>query len=371
MNMLILLIIIIVLSFGIVGGLFILLKKESDHVGDDEAVPITDINEIKKEFGNLTSDLSGESASLGTHSNQAAIGDPRIFDKDGFNPKKELKGVEKEVHDAVVSHKIEPINTAQDTLVSSKNSFDEQYYKDRISKLESDLKEMSGKTLGQVQEAMDTISDLRDENEQLRDELKTIADGKNENASEVVDGDLQKKMHELQKENEHLKSQLSEGSEKITWMQAQADVIKKELGSQLVQANKTIDRLENEAQSIKESFSGAGEVSLIDDLKKKVIELTEKLSKAEEEMKRLHAVIKRLEKSESEVNKKEHDLSSEEQLKGLLEMNSNLVERINRLQYEVTKNRAQISGLEKMCENYKKQLSEKLSGNSNGSKIVA
>jgi len=88
----------------------------------------------------------------------------------------------------------------------------------------------------------------------------------------------------------------------------------------------------------------------------KLTQLGEELQIANESMARLKSERDALAAQGSPAGELEGLRASNQQLK---EANAKLIEEVQTLQYESARNRAQASGLEKICENYKMQLEQK------------
>jgi predicted nucleic acid-binding Zn-ribbon protein len=192
---------------------------------------------------------------------------------------------------------------------------------------------------------------------------------------------------DLKERNGILENQLDLGSSKVSQLETQLSIIKKELGQQLLEANSTIARLkvEGEAQEritrdglfkekqeledlrqvssrqmreMEEGFIKAKEESLLLKDAKKLLEA--KLAVVEDDFKGELAQAKEMvsglvvqkEEQSEQIKHLERDISK------LKELNSTLIDRAKILQYELNRHRAQASGLERVCEDFKIQMED-------------
>jgi DNA repair exonuclease SbcCD ATPase subunit len=261
----------------------------------------------------------------------------------------------------------------------SRKPFDSQLA-DRVSELESQVAMISQKAVEQAQEAVKVIEALMKENAQLKINQVAMSSGfeEGQSASSLVN---------LKERNGILENQLDVGSSKVVQLESQIAIIKKELGQQLLEANSTIARLkvEGEAQEritrdslfkekqeleelrqvtsrqVRENEDGfvkAKEENLLLKDAKKLLEA--KLAVVEDDFKNELAQAKEMVnglvgQKESQAEQIQH---YEQDVSKLKELNSTLIDRAKILQYELNRHRAQASGLERVCEDFKIQMED-------------
>ena len=218
--------------------------------------------------------------------------------------------------------KIVPIINPQDILAPAGPSPQEEEYKRRVEGLEEELRAISDKGVAQAQEAIAMIETLTKENEKLK---SVISDNSRRDEDYAVQFSLiQQEGEQLRKDNVALQSELDASKSSLQQLQDEIVVIRKQTGEELSSVQTTIEQF-------------------------KV-----KNAQVEQEAKELQVL-----KTDNEQFRRQiEDLQlTNEKLK---ELNGHLIEKGQMLQYELTKHRAQASGLEKICENYKMQLEKRI-----------
>ena len=167
----------------------------------------------------------------------------------------------------------------------------------RVVELEEELRAISDKAVSQAQEAMTMVDTLTKANEKLKTEAE-----QGHAVYKTQMAELEQSLDRLRQDNSTLQGQLDGGQAKVRELQDEIIAVRKHLGDELLTANAQIVELK-----------AAPKVPV-------PAEEIEKLNKEIEEIRR-----------ESE-----------------------------NLRHEVTKNRAQASGFERMCDNYKVQLDDAL-----------
>jgi chromosome segregation ATPase len=224
--------------------------------------------------------------------------------------------------------KVVPVSNLQDVLKpavltpstpSTLPSIELEEYKHKVEALEEELRLISDKGVAQAQEAMNMIETLTKENEQLKGE------GSNKvNDFNIQFETLKQESNNLRQENGILQGQLDSAHVSLQNLQEEIVVIRREAGEEISKARAALEEFKNEKEK------SAEDMQLFESLKVDNVNLRQQMEGLEI------------------ANQK------------LKELNATLIEQNQTLQYELTKNRAQASGLEKICENYRVQLEKHL-----------
>jgi chromosome segregation ATPase len=350
--------VVLISAIAVIGGLVFLMKKESEKGPDKAVVPITDISELKRQ--------------MTTEARPSAAGDELS------EAKAKLAALEKD-------KPVEPAPALGEIKFSRILTDEPQPAADaataeRVRELEAEVQAISEKAIRQAEDAVKVIEALTRENEALKGAQPSITAG-------VPDGDVQKLILELKEKNNILENQMDLGSSKITQLETQLAVIRKEMGQQLIEANATIARLkaESETQGRVSQDSILAEKKEIDEWREKTSvqlrDMEETLAKAREEnlllkdaKKLLEAKISVLEddfkKQLDDAKAIVHTLTGEKEttqqrtteleqnLEKLKELNATLIDKAKILQFELNRQRAQATGMERVCTNFKSQLEE-------------
>jgi len=289
MNMVLIMIVVILLSLGVVGGLFVLMRNDQAPV-EEEAVPITDIDEIKKELGAYVEPETQTGDAKG-----------KEFDRDGFDVAKPLQGIEKEIHDVVESSK-KVVDVPYETLMED------------LEKESRQGNAIEDQAAEQVYVAK--IQALQEENEILTERFNRVIDEK---------------------------------SKLETAMKQEAI----EAQGKLDEAQEGIERMKQEIVHLKENFT-QDDVTEIDTIRQGYEEQIAELNDQLDDLKKKLDV--EIQKANVSTEKNDSSGSSDQEVAQLKQMNAQLMARVQQVQYDLTKNKAHITGLEKMCENYKIQI---------------
>lgn len=367
---------VIVVALLVIGLLFYFMNKESQKNSDGQAVPIMDVSELK----GLSPDDSKDEGFFSAAKSQL----PMSSQEELNDAKSKLAALEKGEHvrfnksgsdfslNQDVSDSTYPkTDQSQDSTLASNSQ-----HSQRIKELESQITLISQKAIEQAEEAVKVIEALMKENSQL----KTVTSGFSE-------GQTSTSFLELKERTGILENQLDLSSSKVSQLETQIVVIKKELGQQLLEANATIARLkvEGEAQErvtresllkekdeieearqasarqvreMEDGFIKMKEENLLLKDAKKLLEA--KLAVIEDDFKNELSQSKEMvtnlagqkEAQADQISHMERDISK------LKELNSTLIDKAKILQYELNRYRAQSSGLERVCENFKTQMEE-------------
>ena len=279
-----------ILAILVIGFLFYLLSKESNQKKDD-AVAITDLNELKKTL---------------IHPEQTKIADPLEMPV----------GVSR------------PAQEPQDTPdFSAEFIAKEQVYQQKVNALEGELQSIASKAQEQSHQALATIDQLKQENEQLKSERNA-----KETAAQANLIQAQQTIDTMQEQQAELQNRLNDSQAEVGKLQEEMVAIKHQIGREIVTNKADSERLVVENESLRRSMDAA---------------IAEAIKNYQDEMQAL--------KQENQTLKNvSQDLTAADQkLKETIEQ---LTEKSNALQWELTKSRAQMTSFERACENYKNQL---------------
>ncbi len=203
----------------------------------------------------------------------------------------------------------------------SEMSLAEETYRQRVVELEEELRIVSEKSLAQAQEALNMIDQLKKRNEELEEQMR------------VEHGQLEEKLGEagehltrLRQDKSALQNELDVSRAKIVALEDEVVFNKKQMEVEIARVNKQVEdigREKDEAVAEAVNFQVANMKTELDQAKVMIKELQE-----------LNAQLKAA-----------HDP---------------ILAKNEVLEYELMKNKAQVSGLERACENYKVQVEELL-----------
>lgn len=368
---------VIILSLCVIGGLFYFMNKENKKDPSAEAVPITDVAEIK----GLASQDSADEVDL-KRKGPSIASSSHGGEEDLLAAKAKLASLEKtaETQDPYnFSGTFAPLTQTKPTLTTGSES---NQNSDRIVELEAQVAMITQKTVEQAEEAVKVIERLMKENEQLKMNHSVISSGLT-NAQDAAT------FLELKEKNALLENQMDLSVSKVAQLESQISIVKKELGQQLLEANATIARLkvESEAQERATRDSLYRTSQELEELRQSSVkekrETEEGLLRAKEENLLLRDAKKLLEAKLAVLeddSKKEIEQSKqmvvdmagqkdalvarivelEKDLSKYKDLNTTLIDKAKILQYELNRHRAQASGLEKVCDNFKLQMDEML-----------
>jgi chromosome segregation ATPase len=198
-------------------------------------------------------------------------------------------------------------------------------YQDRVNELEEELQQISEKAVAQAQEALGMIDQLKKQNESLEEEkrlFKVEYEAKVKEAGEHIT--------ELRNDNSVLQVQLDNSRQKIVDLEQEMVVIKQQMEVELRRANAQLEEIGKEKDEA----------------------VAEAVNYQIAAMKAEYDVL-------TGVN-----LDLQKTIQKLKELNDVMTAKNDVLQYELIKNRAQASGFERMCENYRMQMEELLAKDS-------
>ncbi len=198
-------------------------------------------------------------------------------------------------------------------------------FKKRAQELEEELKKISQKAQDQSTEAKQMIDNLTKENDALKSQKASLQDAQ----TKLIQ--VESEANHLKIQNTGLQTQLDATNAKVQLFEEQMAAVKIQMGDEIARANATVAQLTQE----KESLAAA--------------------PKAEPDL-ALRQEITSLESELTGLKQKYSDLEKNNQQ--LRELNTHLMEKTDALQYEMTKARAQSSGLERLSFNYKNQLED-------------
>jgi DNA repair exonuclease SbcCD ATPase subunit len=201
----------------------------------------------------------------------------------------------------------------------------EDVYKKRAQELEEELLGISKKAEAQSVEAQQMIEDLTKENESLKIQQANLIQAKEKLSALQTETDL------LHTENSSLQGQLESTQVKLRFLEEEMTAVKLQMGDEITRANATVSELKLENESLVSS-SKKGEEDVL-----------------KQELEALKTEQMQLKQSFSEL---------EETNKKLREANVDLAGKVDALQYELVKARAQTTGLERIGFNYKNQLED-------------
>ncbi len=206
----------------------------------------------------------------------------------------------------------------------------EQEFKKKIDELEDELRISSEKTLVKAQESISALETLTAENKDLKERVL-----KDEQSYIQQFNLAQEQMQVLNQENAELKLQVQDSSVKLSVLQEQIALSKGQMEIDLAQARQMLEQVKAE----RDSFVASREAS---------VQSVSMIAREFEEIKRSNELL---------LNEVEALRLDNQKLK---ELSEHTAQKNQSLHYDLAKFRAQASGLEKICENYKLQLMAKV-----------
>lgn len=332
--------VVVLITIAVLGALFFLLSKEGQK-DDEKAVPITEINQLKKElsFGLL------EPQKLNTFKD-----DPKIIPP--FEPKVTL-----------------PIQNTQSALEDNK-------FKMRAQELENELRTISQKAESQSDEAKQLIESLTKENETLKSQQANL-----EQAQQKL-AELEGETVSLKTDNINLQSQLESTNGQVRLLEEQMAAVKIQMGEEISHANATVSELTREKEALLAAPKPVTDDELrkeLETLKSEQIQLNKKYEDLEKENQELkYEMIKaraqssglervslnyknQLEDFLKKIDAMQMTNDQLTQIKDRLEAmvgevrieNEELVQKDQLAQFELEKNRSRLVSLERECEDLK------------------
>jgi len=333
--------VVVLLTFVVLGVLFFMLNKEGQKKQEAKAVPVTDLEQLKKEL----------SSTLFEPNEVKIIGeDPGTVTS--FTPKLTL-----------------PVQPVQNIL-------DDESYKKRALELKDDLLAISEKADGQSDEARQLIETLTKENESLKSQKAEI-----EEAHQRL-LDMQGEASSLKLDNVKLETQLETVSAQVRLLEEQMEAVKVQMGEELSRANAAVTDLTREKEALLSEPKPEPDLALrqeIESLRSEHEELKKNYEGLERAHQQLHyELIKaraqssglervsfnyknQLEDFFKKVNAVQVSNEQLSQVKNRLEgmveemksQNEELIKKDQLAQFELEKNRSRLVNLEREYEDYK------------------
>lgn len=225
--------------------------------------------------------------------------------------------------------KVEPVTVMPEKLVVDNTPSEEALeYKRRVEDLENELKDISDRGTAQASEAMTLIEKLTKENEDLKME-KLHSGG---SSDELIEA--QKQADQLRQDNFVLSNQLEQASGKVQELQQEAMVIRQKMEDDIKQSYEIIENLKAEKEAIILNRESSGQSTQT--LNRELEEIRAQSLEFQNEITNLRDANDKLKAS-----------------------NESMFNQTQMFQQELMRQRAQISGLERICENYRIQVEEK------------
>lgn len=334
------------LTFVVLGVLFFMLNKEGHKRENENAVPVTDLEELKRELST------------------------KLFEQNDAQP------VDK-------NPEIIPIFTPRLTLPTQETQTipEEKAYEKRAQDLEDELLTISKKAEGQSDEARKLIETLTIENESLKSRQSEL-----EEAQRKLD-DLQGEALGLKSDNAGLQAQLESTNAKVLFLEEQMAAVKAQMGEEITRANAMVSDLKQEKETLLSAPKPEAELQLrqeLEALKSDQARLTQKYEELEKSYQQLqYELIKaraqssglervsfnyknQLEDFFKKVNAAQLTNDNLSQAKNRLEgaveevksQNEELLKKDQLSQFELEKNRSRLVSLEREYEDLKARVQQ-------------
>ena len=200
--------VIVVITFAVLGVLFFMLGKEGQKK-EEQAVPVTDLEELKKELSPGLLDPSILKIKL----DESQLISP-------YEPKVSLPTQEA----------VSPV--------------EDEAYKKRAQELEDELFAISKKAAGQSDKANHLIETLTKENESLKSKQAEL-----EQAHQKLI-ELEGEATSLKTENTNLQNQLESTDAKVHFLEEEMAAVKIQMGEEIARANATVSELTREKEAL-------------------------------------------------------------------------------------------------------------------------
>jgi len=347
--------VVVLITFSVLGVLFYMLNKEGQKKEEEKAVPVTDMEQLKKDLSTQLFEPS----------------DGKVVEKDSeiipvFQPKVSL-----------------PTQEAQPSI-------EDEAYKKRAQTLEDELLAISKKAAGQSDEARQLIETLTKENESLKNQKADL-----EQAHQKL-VELQAEASLLKTENASLQTQLESTDAKVHFLEEEMAAVRIQMGEEISRANAVVSELNREKEILLSAPKPESEEVLrgeLESLKSEQIQLKQKYDDLEKSHLKLSALSTQLaEKNElleyelikaraqssglervsfnyknqledffKKINAvqvtNDHLSQIKNRLEGIVEeiklQNEDLVKKDHLAQFELEKNRARLQNLERENEDLK------------------
>jgi chromosome segregation ATPase len=338
--------VVVLITFIVLGVLFFMLNKEGQKREHEKAVPVTDLEELKRELSS------------------------KLFEQD------EVKGPGK-------GPEIIPPFTPKVALPlqESQPASEDATYNKRAQELEDELLSISKKADGQSDEARQMIETLTKENESLKNKQAEL-----EEAQQKLSG-LQLEASGLKVNNAALQAQLESADAKVHFLEEQMAAVKLQMGEEIAKANAIVSELNQEKETLLSAPRPDPDAQLRQELEAAQAELAqlkqkyEGLEKAQQQLQ--YELIKaraqssglervsfnyknQLEDFFKKVNAAQLTNDSLSQAKNRLEgmvqevklENEELVKKDQLAQFELEKNRSRLVNLEREYEDFKARVQQ-------------
>jgi chromosome segregation ATPase len=241
--------VVVLVTFVVLGALFFMLGKEGEKK-DATAVPVTDLDQLKKEF------------SSEIHEGQT----PKVS-TDNFEI-------------------IPPFEPKVSLPTQKADSFSENdTYKKHAQELEDELRAITVKADGQSNEAKDLIETLTKENESLKIQQANL-----ELAQQKLI-EVQGEASNLKTENINLQTRLESADAKVHFLEQEMAAVKIQMGDEISLANATVSELNREKESFSPPLKLESDQALtleLENLKSEHIQLRQKCEDLERTHQKLH-----------------------------------------------------------------------------------
>lgn len=253
-----------------------------------------------------------------------------------------------------------------------------QEYEDRVRELAQSLEYLRQKANQQAQEAVTVFDQLQVENEKLKGVAEQAKVAESQAAA----------MEQLQREKGTLEDKIKANSAQINVLETalnearqqtqegitakqEADTLRTQNEGLKVDLSKVGDRiaaLETEAERARAEKDSEVQKAqaAVEQLKSTLSAITQEKEKNDDEVRRLQQavdqareqMVRAQDETKAPADWEEERLALEKSIQDLKSLNERLLSRDKLLQNELTRSRAQAIGLEKVCQQFKKQLSQ-------------
>jgi len=342
--------VVVFITFIVLGVLFFMLSREAQKKEEEKkAVPLTDLNQLKKDL------------SMGLLEPQKPKA-PRL--------------------EAEIIPPFEPKVSLPTQAVQVPIPVEDDVYKKRAKELEEELRTITLKAEGQSDEAKRLIETLTQENEALKSQRASL-----EQAQQKL-VELQGESSNLKTENANLQTQLETTNAKVGLLEGQMAAIKIQMEEETSRANAAVTELNREKEALLSTPKPEVDQTLhqeLEILKSEQIQLKQKIEVLEKSNQELqYELIKaraqssglervsfnyknQLEDFFKKVNTAQASNEQLSQVKNRLEgmveeikvQNEELVKRDQLAQFELEKNRSRLASLEREYEDFKARAQQK------------
>jgi chromosome segregation ATPase len=332
---------VVLLTFAVLGVLFFMLNKEGQKRENEKVVPITDLEQLKKELSS------------------------KLFEQDDIK-------ITEEAPEIVAEFTPKVSLPTQETQVFA----GDEAYKKRARALEDELQSISKKADGQSDEARQLIESLTEENESLKRQQANLEEAR----QQLIE--LQKEASGLKVENASLQTQLESTSAKVLFLEEQMAAVKIQMGEEISRAHATVSAMKQEKEESLSAPKPEPDLALrqeLETLRSEQDQLKQKYEELEKEHQQLqYELIKakaqssglervsfnyknQLEDFFKKINAVQVTNDQLSQVKNRLEgmvqevklQNEELLKKDQLAQFELEKNRSRLVNLEREYEDFK------------------